>query len=59
MKIFTLFVMTALLPVIAIGGIAFLLSTLMARLIDLSINKAPVPVEVEHMPVQPSTTRPQ
>ncbi len=57
MKIFTLFVMTALLPVIAIGGIAFLLSTLMARLIDLGINKSPVPVEIEHTPAQQPSTR--
>ena len=57
MKIFTLFVMTALLPVIAIGGIAFLLSTLMARLIDLGLHQTPVPIKIEHTPAQPPATR--
>ncbi len=53
MKVFSLFVMTALLPIIAIGGLAFVMSYIMAKMIDLGITKAPVPVEIDQTPQRP------
>ena len=47
MKVISVFVVTALLPIIAIGGLAFVVSYLMAKAVDLGLKKSPVPVQID------------